>query len=121
MSLHPRRVPDWVRDMREAIEYIHLDMAGLDRQAFEADGKTIRAVTKSIADIGEAANQIMQAMPNFQTENPDIWQHLKRVYAMRNVLLHGYFRTDASVVWDTVHLHLPELDRLLISLAGSED
>ena len=84
MSLHPRRVPDWVRDMREAIEYIHLDMAGLDRQAFEADGKTIRAVTKSIADIGEAANQIMQAMPNFQTENPDIWQHLKRVYAMRN-------------------------------------
>ncbi len=113
MSLHPRRVPDWVRDIQDAIEYIHLDIGSLNRHAFEADGKSVRAVTKSIADIGEAANQIMQAMPQLQTENPDIWQHLKRVYAMRNVLLHGYFRTDASVVWDTVHLHLPELDRLL--------
>ena len=120
MTLHPRRVPDWARDIREAIEYIHLDMGGQDRQAFEADGKTVRAVTKSIADIGEAANQIMQSMPHFQTENPDIWQHLKRVYAMRNVLMHGYFRTDASVVWDTVHLHLPELDRLLLRLASDE-
>lgn len=48
MNLHPRRVPDWVRDMREAIEYIHLDIAGFDREAFKADGKTIRAITKSI-------------------------------------------------------------------------
>ena len=39
MTLHPRRVPDWVRDIRDAIEYIHLDLGGLDRQAFEADGK----------------------------------------------------------------------------------
>ena len=59
MTLHPRRVPDWVRDIREAIEYIHLDMGDLDRQAFEADGKTVRAVTKSIVDIGEAPNQVM--------------------------------------------------------------
>ena len=48
MNLHPRRVPDWVRDMRRAIEYIHLDIAGFDREAFKADGKTIRAITKSI-------------------------------------------------------------------------
>lgn len=61
-------------------------------------------------------NQIMQSMPHLQGESPDIWQHLKRVYTMRNVLLHGYFRTDASVVWDTVHLHLPKLDKLLQKL-----
>jgi hypothetical protein len=42
MTSHPRRVPDWVRDIREAIEYIYLDMGGLDRQAFAADGKTVR-------------------------------------------------------------------------------
>ena len=113
MSRHPRRVPDWVRDIRDAIEYIRTDLGDLDRHAFEMDGKTLRAVTKSIADIGEAANQIMLAMPHVQAESPAIWQHLKRVYAMRNVLLHGYFRTDAGVVWDTVQLHLPELDRLL--------
>lgn len=113
MSLHPRRVPDWVCDIRDAIGYIWMDVGELDRQAFEADAKTVRAVTKSIADIGEAAHQIMLSMPHLQAESPDIWQHLKRVYAMRNVLLHGYFRTDASVVWDTVQLHLPELDRLL--------
>lgn len=109
-----------MRDIREAIEYNDLDMGRLSRQAFEADGKTVRAVTKSIADTGKAANQITQSMRHFQTENPDIWQHLKRVYAMRNVLLHGNFRTDASVVWDAVHLHLPELDRLLLRLASDE-
>ena len=120
MSVHPRRVPDWVRDIRDAIGYTHLDIGDLDRAAFAQDGKTLRAVAKSIADIGEAANQIMLAMPSLQLQQPAIWQHLRRVYAMRNVLMHGYFRTDAGVVWDTVRLHLPELDALLESMKGKK-
>jgi uncharacterized protein with HEPN domain len=32
---------------------------------------------------------------------------------MRNVLPHGYFRTDAGVVWDTVKNQLPELEALV--------
>lgn len=89
---------------------------------FLADGKTLRAVTKGISDIGEAANQLMVIAPWLQQANPDAWGHLKKVYAMRIVLTHGYFRTDASVVWDTVNKHLPKLEILLdgITLGNSE-
>ena len=106
-------MPDWVDDIREAIYNIRTDIGAATECEFLADGKTLRAVTKGIADIGEAANQIMQVTPGLAQANPDSWAHLKRVYAMRNVLSHGYFRTDASVVWDTVNNHLPKLEKLL--------
>lgn len=104
MTSKTRRLPDWLNDIREAIHNIRADIGELNKAEFESSGKTIRAVTKSIESIGEAANQIIQIAPDIQLYSPASWLHLKRVYAMRNVLSHGYFRTDAGVVWDTVQI-----------------
>lgn len=112
-----RRLPDWLQDIREAIRNVRSDLGGLTKLEFENDGKTVRAVSKGIEDIGEAANQIMRIAPALEAMHPQAWQHLTRVYAMRNILSHSYFRTDTGVVWDTVHLQLPQLEALLAEIS----
>ncbi len=74
MSDKGRRLADWLQDIRDAIVNIRSDMAGLSEEAFLVDGKTLRAVAKSVSDIGEAANRIMAIAPevlaNRLTEDP---------------------------------------------------
>jgi len=119
MSDKERRLPDWMQDIREAMQNIRADIGTLTEQQFLGDGKTVRAVAKGLSDIGEAANQIMSIDPGLERRNPDVWQHLRKIYAMRNVLAHGYFRTDASVIWVTVTGDLPKFEALLDSLASN--
>ena len=73
------------------MQNIRSDIGSMTETEFLYDGKTLRAVTKSITDIGEAAHQMMDDFPNVETTNPDIWLHLKMVYAMRIKLTHSYF------------------------------
>lgn len=113
MTNKERRLPDWVQDIREAIQNIREDVGDLTEEQFLGDGKTVRAVAKGLSDIGEAAKQIMSIDPGLEQRNPTLWQHLRRIYAMRNVLMHGYFRTDASVVWETVKNDLPKFESFL--------
>ena len=121
MSGKGRRLPDWVQDIRDAIANIRSDIAALSEDAFLVDGKTLRAVAKSVSDIGEAANRIMAIAPGLQQSNQRVWEHLRRVNAMRNVLAHGYFRTDAGVLWDTATAHLPKLELLLDGISAIQD
>lgn len=114
-----RRLPDLVQDIREAVRNIRADIGTLTEEQFLGDGKTLRAVAKGLSDIGEAANQIMTLDPGLEQSNPVVWQHLRKIYAMRNVLAHGYFRTDAGVVWDSVTSDLPEFEALLDSISSS--
>ncbi len=83
--------------------------------------KTQRAVIKGLTDIGEAANNIMKLAPGLKQRNPDAWQHLDDVYAMRIRLTHTYHRTNPNVVFDTVQSDLPDLERLLDSVQAAEN
>ena len=120
MNPKARRVPDWIDDILEAIRNVAADIGALDEHQFAGDSKTLRAVTKSLSDIGEAANRIMALAPQMQQDRPAAWEQLRRVYAMRNVLAHGYFRIDASVVWTTAKQDLPRLQTLLHGLSRDE-
>lgn len=99
------------------MQNIRADIGVLTEEQFLGDGKTVRAVAKGLSDIGEAANQIMSIDPGLEQRNPSIWQHLRKIHAMRNVLTHGYFRTDASVVWETVKNDLPKFESFLDGVA----
>ena len=117
MTGKERRLPDGVQDIREAMQNIRADIGVLTDEQFLGDGKSVRAVAKGLSDIGEAANQIMSIDPGLEQRNPAVWQHLRKIYAMRNVLTHGYFRTDASVVWETVKNDLPKFESFLDDVA----
>lgn len=103
----PLRLQDILGAIAEAREFI----AGMDRDAFFADPKTQRACIMNIAIIGEAAKHVPD---DVRLRYHDVPWHL--ITAMRNVIVHTYFRIDVQLVWDTLTRDLPELERALSPL-----
>ncbi len=84
---------------------------------FVKDGKTVRAVIRSLEIIGEAASKISV---EFRNKNPDIpWQ---KIIGMRNRLIHVYFDTDYQIIWKTINDNLPSLmEKIKPILKGDTD
>ena len=88
---------------RRALEFV----GSLSRDEFLADIKTQHAVAMSFAVMGEAATRIATSYPDFIARATEVsWREMR---GMRHHLVHGYFRIDHQVVWDTVHNELPSL------------
>ncbi len=105
---------DWrqrIHEILSAIESIETYVAGMDRDAFLADERTVDSVAYRLLVIGEAANHVPETVRSQHPEVP--W---KRMRDMRNVLAHEYFGVDASVIWGTLQMDLPRLVDLLRAL-----
>lgn len=95
---------------RRALEFVGQQ----SREEFLADIKTQQAVAMSFAIMGEAATKIATSFPDFITKASEIgWREMR---GMRHHLVHGYFRIDYAIVWDTVHDELPSLLRDMAAL-----
>ncbi|MBK7991635.1 MAG: DUF86 domain-containing protein [Comamonadaceae bacterium] len=121
MTDKTRRIADWVKDIRETIGNMRSDMGTLTKSEYREDGKSQRAVIKGLTDTGEAANNIMKLAPGLRQSNPDAWQHLVDVYAMRIRLTHTYHRTNPNIVFDTVLNDLPALESQLDNIRTAFD
>lgn len=97
-----------LRDILDAIADIRRDTAGLDAEGFESHPAVIRAVLYSMVVIGEAVKHLPEAFTATRPEIP--WQD---VAAMRNVVVHEYFRSDSSLVWNVIENDLEPLERLV--------
>jgi uncharacterized protein with HEPN domain len=108
----PRGWQDRIRDILDAIAEIQKFTRGMDYETFKDDDKSIRAVEMNFIIIGEAANQIPEEV---EEKYPAIPWSLMR--AMRNRIVHVYFKVDGKLMWDTVQIDLPplipELEKLL--------
>ncbi len=71
---------------------------------FLKDGKTARAIIRSVEIIGEAASKISNELRKEHSEIP--WQ---KIVGMRNRLIHVYFDIDYNTLWQTVKENLPPL------------
>jgi uncharacterized protein with HEPN domain len=80
-------------------------------ESFRKDDKSIRAVEMNFIIIGEAANQIPEEI---EEKYPAIPWSLMR--AMRNRIVHVYFKIDEKLMWDTIQNDLPPLIPLLEKL-----
>lgn len=88
---------------RRALEFV----GSQSHDEFLTDTKTQHAVAMSFAIMGEAATRIAANYPDFIASTAEIsWRDMR---GMRHHLVHGYFRIDYHVVWDTVHNELPSL------------
>lgn len=75
----------------------------------------MRAVTKSIEIIGEAAARISG---EFRAAHPEIpWAD---AVGMRNRLVHGYFEINLDIVWATAAEDVPALASLLRRIVEDE-
>ena len=98
---------DWrdrVRDILEAIAEIQKFTRGMDFETFREDDKAIRAVEMNFIIIGEAANQIPEEVEEKHINIP--WNLMR---AMRNRIVHVYFKIDEKLMWDTIQNDLPPL------------
>lgn len=110
--MSPRNWKDRVRDILDAIAEIQKFTQGMDFESFKDDDKSVRAVEMNFIIIGEAANQIPEEIEERYTTIP--WSLMR---AMRNRIVHVYFRIDEKLMWDTIRNDLPplvpELEKLL--------
>ncbi len=102
--MSPRDWKERIRDILEAIAEIQKFTHGMDFETFRHDDKTIRSVEMNFIIIGEAANQVPGEI---EEEYPEVPWSLMR--AMRNRIVHVYFRIDEHLMWDTIQNDLPPL------------
>lgn len=110
--MSPRFWKDRVRDILDAITETQKFTQGMDFATFKEDDKSIRAVEMNFIIIGEAANQIPDEIEEKYTAIP--WTLMR---AMRNRIVHVYFKIDEKLMWGTIQNDLPplipELEKLL--------
>ena len=110
--MSPRNWKERIRDILDAIAEIQTFTRGMDYEDFREDDKAVRAVEMNFIIIGEAANQIPEEIEEQYTTIP--WNLMR---AMRNRIVHVYFRIDEKLMWDTIQNDLPplgpELEKLL--------
>ncbi len=101
------RVPDYLGHILTSIERIARYTAEMDAAAFLNDELVQDAVLRNIEIIGEAANNIQRAAPEFAAQHDHIpWLVM---YTMRNRVSHGYDKVDLELVWKTIQGDLPAL------------
>ena len=79
---------------------------GFDYESFIEDRRTIDAVTRNLEIIGEAVKHLPAEMTSRYPELP--W---KAIAGFRDILAHGYFRTDNAIVWDAARHQIDALIR----------
>jgi uncharacterized protein with HEPN domain len=102
----PRDYKVYLDDIIEAIERIREYTTGLSFETFFNDRKSVDAVNRNLAIIGEAANRIPEEI---RGKNLNIdWYG---IIGLRNILIHDYFRVDIEIIWDIVENKLSLLEK----------
>ena len=74
------------------------------------------AVAKSVEIVGEASYKLTK---EFREQHLEIeWRD---IISMRHILVHGYYQTEDSVVWDTVKNYLPSLKEQIETIYEKEN
>ena len=99
---------EYLAHIQNAIVEIKAHTAGMDRDAYEADTKTQRAVERNLQIVGDAAHKLSNALKQANADIP--WDG---IYAARNVVVHVYFGVNQKIVWDILQ---EDLDPLLANV-----
>ena len=100
-------------DILEAIERTEKHTA-IDRSSFESDELVQTWMVHHVQIIGEAAAQLSD---DFKRNHHDVpW---RAIAAMRNAIVHAYFRVDIDEVWSVIANDIPPLKQRILSLLES--
>jgi uncharacterized protein with HEPN domain len=91
-------------DIIENAERVKAYLVGMDRHAFEMDGRTRDAVEQCLERVCEAAHRLGQRADELMPHQP--WGDIR---GMGNRLRHAYDRLDLAIVWNTATNRLPAL------------
>jgi uncharacterized protein with HEPN domain len=97
-----------VEDMIDHIEQARSFVEDMTFEQFRDDRKTQRAVERCLEVISEASRHVPDALKSRYPQIP--W---KDVAGSGNVIRHAYRTVAATIVWDTVKVHLPPLQSVM--------
>ena len=102
--------------MIEAIAQAQTFVAGMTLERYQADAKTQRAVERCLEIISEASRQIPKPVK-------DRYQQIRwsNIAGIGNILRHDYQNVASQIIWDTVHVRLPELLETMRDIEASSD
>ncbi len=106
---------DYLRDIVAMMGKIESFTEGLDFDRFIRDDKTYMAVVRGIEVIGEATKHVPGAIRKKYSNVP--W---KSMAGMRDKLIHVYFGTDATIVWETATALIPTLKPQVMQVLEQE-
>lgn len=90
--------------MREDLEDIISFVEGMSFDTFADDIKTRKAVSMSLINVGELAQQLDDEVKGRYPEIP--W---KSIIGMRNITAHGYHQLNVNTIWETIELDIQPL------------
>jgi uncharacterized protein with HEPN domain len=101
----------YVQDILEATQRIDEYLGEMTFEEFSKDKRTMDAVIRNFAVIGEAAKKVPISV---KRKHPEIaW---KRMSGMRDKVIHEYFGVDPHILWDTAKIDLPATIQMLKAL-----
>jgi uncharacterized protein with HEPN domain len=112
MKAEPLRIGDYLQHILEAISRIQKYCTDFDEASFLVNELVQDAVIRNFEIIGEASKNIERVAPEFVASNPEL--PLAFAYDMRNLLAHGYYKVDLSIVWKTIEADLPYLKQQVL-------
>lgn len=101
-----------IQDIQSAIAKIQNYTQELTFDEFQNQSAIVDAVLYNFTVIGEAVRMIPE---DIQIRYPEVpWQDMK---ALRNGMVHEYFKVSYEIIWDTIQYDLdqliPQLKRIL--------
>jgi len=94
---------DRILDILEAVKKIE-KYAAAGRDRFYSDELVQVWMTQQIQIIGEAASRLSDEL---KENHPEIsWE---KIIAMRNILVHSYFKVDPDEIWAVIIKDIPEI------------
>lgn len=94
----------YLDDIVEACAAITRYVDGVSFEAFAANDEKRSATERQVFIIGEAASRLPETIRDEAPEVP--W---REIVGMRNILAHGYWRIEASELWDVAVREVPTL------------
>jgi uncharacterized protein with HEPN domain len=111
----PRDASVYLKDIREAISKIRAYTAGMEREQFERDAKTLDAVLHNLEVLGEATKRVPARL---RERAPEVeW---RKMAGMRDMIAHVYFQVDLDIVWDVLVTKLGPLAESVERLLDEE-
>lgn len=102
----------FVDDILESIGRIEQYVKGLSYNEFVKKQMVIDAVVRNLEIIGEASKNIKE---DDRKQFPDVpWN---RMIGLRNIIAHGYFGVDLTIVWRIISKNLPETKPFIVEMS----
>jgi len=106
----------YVGHMLDTTRLTAAKVAGITREAFDADENLRLALTHLVQTIGEAARQVS---PGFREAHPQIpWA---KIVGMCHRVVHDYLHVDYDIVWGVVSVDLPSLIEALANIMPPDE